>query len=96
MSENHGAARGTSGHAGGPDLWNDEEDNFFGHSGTIATTVASDVVDADTPISTSTRGKKRKAGTKSVPRGRKSTAGRKNLEKGVTKTAAHIGESTPS
>jgi DNA helicase INO80 len=98
MSDNHGDAKGMSGHAGGPDLWNDEEDNFFGHSGNIATAVASDVVDADTPISNSTRGKKRKAGTSNVPRGRKSTAARKNPEKGVAKsqTVAHIGGSTSS
>jgi chromatin-remodeling ATPase INO80 len=94
MSTNQGTTEGTKNSAGGPvqDLWNDEEDNFFGHSGTTATTVAPDVVDADTPISNSTRGKKRKTGTTGATRGRKSTVTRRNLEKGATRRAASVKE----
>lgn len=90
MSTSHGAAEGTANHVEGPvqDLWNDEEDNFFGHSATTAMAVASDVVDAETPIPSSTRGKKRKTGTTGTARGRKSTVARKNPEKGATRKAA--------
>lgn len=94
MAGNRGT-EGTSNHVGGPvqDLWNDEEDNFFGHSGTTATAIPSDVVDADTPYPGSIRGKKRKTGTTGTTRGRKS---RKPLEKGVTKNlkAVSVKEST--
>jgi DNA helicase INO80 len=94
MSTSHGAIEGTPNHAGGPvqDLWNDEEDNFFGHSGTLVTAAASDAVDADTPIP-STRGKKRKSGTTGTARGRKPAA-KKNSEKGTTKKSASVKEPT--
>lgn len=59
------------------DLWNDEEDNFFGHS---APTITPDGDEGGTPIPASTRGKKRKAGTTSAPRGRKSTGKKKASE----------------
>lgn len=92
MSKNH--MEGTNDQPGGPvqDLWNDDEDNFFGHTST-ANAVAPDVVDADTPIPSSTRGKKRKAGTTGATRGRKSTAARKNLEKGVSYRKPAVKES---
>lgn len=92
MSTNHGAAEGTANHnhTGGPvqDLWNDEEDNFFGHSGTLAMAAVSDTVDADTPIPSSSRGKKRKTGTTGGARGRSKPVAKKNPEKGVTRKAA--------
>ncbi|KAF5377629.1 hypothetical protein D9615_005291 [Tricholomella constricta] len=59
------------------DLWNDEEDNFFGHSGPSAATLAQDRDDNGTPIPTSTRGKKRKPGATGAPRGRRPTGKRK-------------------
>jgi len=92
MSANHSTAEGTSNHAGGSvqDLWNDEEDNFFGHSGITATAVTTDVVETDAPVPSSYRGKKRKTGTTGTTRGRKSTVARKNLETGTTRTATPV------
>lgn len=85
----HGAIEGTTNQAGPmQDLWNDEEDNFFGHSGTLATAAASDAVDPDTPIP-STRVKKRKSGATGTTRGRKPAA-KKNPEKGTTRKSASV------
>ncbi|KAG6846025.1 hypothetical protein H0H87_011073 [Tephrocybe sp. NHM501043] len=66
------------------DLWNDEEDNFFGHSASLAP--APDGDDQGIPIATSTRGKKRKAGATGAPRGRR-PGGRKKMEMTVVKEA---------
>lgn len=62
------------------DLWNDEGDDFFGHSGPAATTGIVPEAGEDengTPIP-SARGKKRKPGAAGVTRGRKSTGKRKS------------------
>ncbi|RDB29552.1 putative DNA helicase INO80 [Hypsizygus marmoreus] len=60
------------------DLWNDEEDNFFGHTATSAAGLPPDGDENGTPIPTSTRGKRRKTGATGAPRGRKST-GKKRI-----------------
>ncbi|KAG6842554.1 hypothetical protein C0991_000080 [Blastosporella zonata] len=62
------------------DLWNDDEDNFFGHMAPLASVADGD--DQGTPISTSTRGKKRKTGTTGAPRGRR--PGRKKVALGTS------------
>ncbi|KAJ7446520.1 SNF2 family N-terminal domain-containing protein [Mycena galericulata] len=59
--------------AAATDLWNEEGDDFFGHSGpTPGPTIGTDAVDEENggPVPTVTRGKKRKPGT-GAPRGRK-------------------------
>lgn len=64
------------------DLWNDEGDDFFGHSSTggNGTAVVADIVDDENgtpgPRTTGTRGKKRKPGGTGAPRGRKPGAGK--------------------
>jgi DNA helicase INO80 len=60
------------------DLWNDEEDSFFGHSAPTAASIAPDGDETGTPTPTSTRGKKRKPGATGGSRGRKSM-GKKRL-----------------
>ncbi|KAG6911866.1 hypothetical protein DXG01_000113 [Tephrocybe rancida] len=65
------------------DLWNDEEDNFFGHSAPLPPVPEGD--DQGTPASTS-RGKKRK-GTTGAPRGRR-PGGRKKIAGGATPAEA--------
>ncbi|KAH0590582.1 hypothetical protein H2248_000718 [Termitomyces sp. 'cryptogamus'] len=68
------------------DLWNDEEDNFFGHSTPLAS--APDGDDQGTPVYTSTRGKKRKSGATGAPRGRRpGTGGRKKMAPVVASAA---------
>ncbi|KAF8078491.1 SNF2 family DNA-dependent ATPase [Lyophyllum atratum] len=59
------------------DLWNDDEDDFFGHSAPSTHVLAPDGDDNGTPIPTSTRGKKRKTGATGAPRGRRPTGKRK-------------------
>ncbi|KAF9015289.1 SNF2 family N-terminal domain-containing protein [Cyathus striatus] len=64
------------------DLWNDEGDDFFGHSApaTTSTNDAGEELDISLPTSTHpARGKKRRGGTTSGTRGRK-TGGRKRIE----------------
>lgn len=54
------------------DIWNDEEDDFFGHSAPAPAALAPESVVEDTgAVPASTRGRKRKAGTAAAPRGRK-------------------------
>lgn len=74
------------------DLWNDEGDDFFGHSGMIgsnggATEVAED--ENPTPGPATSRGKKRKGGTTSASRGRKTKNGKK-------KSGTTTGDVTPA
>lgn len=64
------------------DLWNDEEDSFFGHSAPTAPSIAPDGDDVATPMPTSTRGRKRKPGMTGGSRGRK-PAGKKKLAAAV-------------
>ncbi|KAJ6575249.1 SNF2 family N-terminal domain-containing protein [Mycena capillaripes] len=69
----------TSGDAAARDLWNEEGDDFFGHSGPNPGSVGADVADDENggPVPTaSTRGKKRKS--TGAPRGRK--PGKKKVE----------------
>jgi DNA helicase INO80 len=77
----------TSGDAAARDLWNEEGDDFFGHSGPNSG-LAGDVADDENsgPVPTaSTRGKKRKPGGTGAPRGRK--PGRK---KAMAEDSAHL------
>lgn len=63
----------TSGDAVARDLWNEEGDDFFGHSGPnagLAADIPEDENGGGSAPTTSTRGKKRKPGT-GAPRGRK-------------------------
>ncbi|KAL0951029.1 hypothetical protein HGRIS_007769 [Hohenbuehelia grisea] len=75
---------GAPGTSNGPirDLWNEEGDDFFGHSGTApATTAAIEGLDDEnnsTPTPTSGRGKKRRGGAPST-RGRKPGPKKKNV-----------------
>ncbi|KAG5648097.1 hypothetical protein DXG03_007132 [Asterophora parasitica] len=80
---------GTSTQKPAQDLWNDEEDNFFGHSGPLAPTLAQDADENQAPIATSARGKKRKPGATGAPRGRR--PGKRKL---ASETATPIGEAT--
>ncbi|KAJ7727846.1 SNF2 family N-terminal domain-containing protein [Mycena maculata] len=63
-----------SGAAAATDLWNEEGDDFFGHSGpTAGSAVGAEALDEENsggPVPTASRGKKRKPGT-GAPRGRK-------------------------
>jgi len=63
----------TSGDAAARDLWNEEGDDFFGHSGPnpAGADVADDENGSAPAPTTSTRGKKRKPGGTGAPRGRK-------------------------
>ncbi|KAG6867812.1 putative DNA helicase ino80 [Termitomyces sp. T159_Od127] len=66
------------------DFWNDEEDNFFGHT----TLLAPDGDDQGTPVHSSARGKKRKTGATSASRGRRSgIGGRKKMTPMVASAA---------
>lgn len=71
------------------DLWNDEGDDFFGHTGATngSAALAGDVVEDEngTPIP-SARGKKRKSGATGAPRGRKP---------GKKRSATNTGNATP-
>ena len=58
------------------DLWNDEEDSFFGHTGPLAPPSALEGDENGTPVPTNTRGKKRKIGGHNGARARK-PAGKK-------------------
>ena len=58
------------------DLWNDEEDNFFGHTAPLAPPSALEGDENGTPVPTNTRGKKRKIGGHNGARARK-PAGKK-------------------
>jgi DNA helicase INO80 len=78
----------TSGDAAARDLWNEEGDDFFGHSGPNSGLAGADVADDENggPVPTaSTRGKKRKPGGTGAPRGRK--PGRK---KAMAEDSAHL------
>lgn len=63
------------------DLWNDEGDDFFGHSTLAQGNVTADKGEEDGPATTTSRGKKRKgAGPSGVSRTRK-TGGKANGRK---------------
>lgn len=68
------------------DFWDDEEDNFFGHSTLSAS--APDADDQGTPVHTSARGKKRKPGASGAPRGRRSGIGGRKKMTPVVASAA--------
>jgi DNA helicase INO80 len=61
------------------DLWNEEGDDFFGHSGTAGTELIEEDKDAGTPVPSVSVSKKRKGPT-GAPRGRR--PGSKNKPKG--------------
>lgn len=52
------------------DLWNEEGDDFFGHTGPTSGLAGPEVADDEAVPTAATRGKKRKQGT-GAPRGRK-------------------------
>lgn len=70
------------------DLWNDEEDDFFGHSAPPATAFVQEGDENGAPIATSTRGKKRRSGATGAPRGRKPTG----KKRGAAAEVPFVGE----
>ncbi|GLB36274.1 putative DNA-binding domain containing protein [Lyophyllum shimeji] len=66
------------------DLWNDEEDNFFGHSAPSAGALAPEGDDSGTSYPSNARGKRRKPGATGAPRGRRPTGKRKIAAESTT------------
>ncbi|KAJ6621237.1 SNF2 family N-terminal domain-containing protein [Mycena sp. CBHHK59/15] len=76
----------SAGDAVARDLWNEEGDDFFGHSGpsTVPIGTCAEAGEDDqngTPVPAATRGKKRKPGATGAPRGRK--PGKKKAAEGA-------------
>ncbi|KAH8100604.1 SNF2 family N-terminal domain-containing protein [Cristinia sonorae] len=90
------AAQGDSAESGVRDLWNDEGDEFFGHSvaaqnGSVALGEGGDEEESQVPTPTAGRGRKRKGEPGTSTRGRKAGGGRGGRKK--AQAAAVDGES---
>jgi chromatin-remodeling ATPase INO80 len=95
MSEKHAGKQPAVSHEESvPDLWNEEGDDFFGHTTTPLVTVGTPDGEA-TPDTTGVRSKPRKTGAGGTARVRKGVSGSKLADGSRLKSGTTTGDVTP-